>query len=107
MQHHGKTVPAVIIASGSGMMTLNSPGGSSLQWRAGLGLLWLTTLVLNSGVISAKARWSTPPLPSPPALPPLPLILSPLEVDSLNTARESSLGEPKPKSNLVHFGLKI
>ena len=64
-QHYSKTIKAVVMklteltSNSSRMMTLNSPGGSTLQWAAGRGSLCLTSNGCHCvDVLSRVARWS-------------------------------------------------
>ena len=56
LQHFVKTIAAVVTklseyaSVGSGIMPLNSPGGSTLQWDAGRGLLCLSPFVSHAVV---------------------------------------------------------
>ena len=82
------------------------------QWRQRVSNIGGTTFPFPSPLLPSLPSPPFPTLPPPPPSPPLPL-----EVGPINPARGSggalltpparSGAEPQPKSNLVHFNLKI
>ena len=109
-------IRTVALLTKKGLLLSWSCPCTSLQWRSQEFVTGVHKVILSLPLSLPSTALPSPPLPSPP-LPPPHLPSLPLEVWPLKSSYRvcgalwavpvGSGAEPQPKSNLVHFSLKI